>query len=128
MLNLITNNWNLKLTALVLAVVLWGHVRSTVNPWEAATFLVRLRSALPPSMVLVDGSKIPDTVKVTLGGPRLSLRQIKGVALANPLSPTGDVTSVTGGQVRAALDFSLARKGRQDVPVKAETTVEDVAV
>ncbi|HVF10310.1 MAG TPA: hypothetical protein VNA16_05885 [Abditibacteriaceae bacterium] len=127
-MNLITHNWNLKLMALVLAVVLWGHVRSTVNPWETATFLVRLRSSPPPKMILADAAKIPDTVKVTVGGPRLNLRQIKGVALANPLSPTGDVTSVTGGQVRATLDFSLARKGRQDVPVKAETSVEDVEV
>jgi len=127
-MNLLSHNWNLKLMALALAVVLWGHVRSTVNPWETATFLVRLRSSAPPRMVFVDGSKVPDTVKVTVGGPRLSLRQIKGVALANPLSPTGDVISLTSGQVRAALDFSLARKGRQDVPVKAEATVEDVEV
>lgn len=128
MLKRLTNNWTLKLTSMVLAIALWSHVRGEVNPWETATFRVPLRVTPPRNMVLSSDSKPPSMIRVTLRGPRSSLRLFKGSAPANPLAPADEVPLVGSNQVRAHLDFATARKGRQEVPVVAETEIEDVEV
>jgi len=128
MLKRFTNNWTLKLTSLILAVALWSHVRGEVNPWETATFRVALGVSPPRNMVLSSDSKPPSIVRVTLRGPRSSLRLFKGSAPPNPLAPADEVPLVGSDQLTARLEFATARKGRQEVTVTAETGVEDVEV
>ena len=114
MLNRIANNWNLKLMALVLAVVLWSHVRSEVNPLETATFKVRLPHEPPPRMILVNEDKLPTTVEVTVRAPRQTLREIKGNAISNPLGAVDPTPSVTGEQIKVQLDYSKVRLGEHE--------------
>lgn len=128
MLSRFSHNWTLKLTALVLAVVLWSHVRGQVNPWETATFKARLKSDAPRGFMLLNANELPRTVVVTLRGPRLTLRSLKGPAPANPLATTEDAPLLSASQLRASLDFSNPRKGSQNVPIKAVADIEDVEV
>lgn len=128
MLSRFSHNWTLKLTALVLAVVLWSHVRGQVNPWETATFKARLKSEAPRGFILLNADELPKTVVVTLRGPRLTLRGLKGLAPANPLATAEDAPLLPVSQLQATLDFSGPRKGTRNVPIKAVADIEDVEV
>ena len=120
------NNWNLKLTALVIAIALWGHVRGEVNPTEDATFRVKLAAPLPPaSLILLNGKEIPGIIKVQIKAPRLRLREIKGVVPPNPLAPAEEAPMLPQSQMYATLDFSLVKPGKQTVPFKIVSTLED---
>lgn len=128
MLQRLTHNWNLKLMSLVLAIALWSHVRGEVNPWETSSFRVPLQMQLPTQMVLLNRDKIPSTVKVTLRAPRSRLRELKGFTPPNPLAPAGDVPLLSREDVTARLDFSLARRGKQNVPIRVEVRGDDIEV
>jgi YbbR domain-containing protein len=128
MLLRLTHNWTLKITALVLSLALWSHVRGQVNPWELTSFKVRLDVDTPRGFVLQDADKLPRMVTVAVRGPRQTLRQLKGGTPANPLSTGDDATLIASRQLRASLDFSMPHKGIQKVPIKAETTWEDIEV
>ncbi|MDF2440565.1 MAG: hypothetical protein JWN98_1549, partial [Abditibacteriota bacterium] len=128
MLQRLTHNWNLKLMSLVLAIALWSHVRGEVNPWETTSFRVPLQLDLPSQMVLLNRDKIPATVKVTLRAPRSRLRELKGFTPPNPLAPTADVPLLSREEVTARLDFSLARLGKQNVPIRVEVRGDDIEV
>ena len=128
MFSRISHNWTLKLTALILAVVLWSHVRGQVNPWETATFKARLRADVPRGFMMLNAEELPKTVMVTLRGPRLTLRSLKGLAPANPLATTEDAPLLSAAQLRASLDFSGSRKGAQNVPIQVSADIEDVEV
>jgi YbbR domain-containing protein len=121
------NNWKLKAMSLVLAVALWSHVRGEVNPWETATVRVPLFWTPPARTIVLNAPKIPSFVRVTIRAPRSRLREIKGFAPPNPLAASEGPT-LSNGDVRASLDFSLARRGAQDVPVKATSRLDDVEV
>jgi YbbR domain-containing protein len=123
-----THNWALKLTALVLAIALWSHVRGQVNPWENATFKARLKVETPRGFVLLNARQIPADVTVTLRGPRLALRALKGPTPANPLATGEDAPLLLSSQARATLDLSNPRKGEQDAPVKVVADLEDIEV
>ena len=126
-MNRLLNNWTLKLTSLVIAIALWGHVRGEVNPWEDATFRVKLETPLPPAnMMLLNAKDIPSIVKVKVTAPRLRLREIKGVAPPNPLAPADEAPLLTPSQMRATLDFSLVKPGKQTVPIKVVSSLESV--
>jgi hypothetical protein len=109
----------------VLAVVLWSHVRSEVNPWETATFRVPLSGAAPSRLLVLNREKIPREVHVTLRAPRSRMRELNGSALPNPLAPDEALLLNTSG-VRASLDYSLARLGTQDIPVETQVTLGNV--
>lgn len=128
MLTRFTHNWTLKLTALVLAIALWSHVRGQVNPWENATFKARLRVETPRGFVLLNARQIPSDVTVTLRGPRLALRALKGPTPANPLATGEDAPLLASSQARAMLDLSDPHKGEQDAPVKVIADLEDIEV
>ncbi len=123
-----SNNWTLKLTALVLSIALWSHVRGQVNPWENATFKVQLVTAPPRGFVLLNQKELPKTVTVTLRGPRLTLRSLKGPTPANPLAGVEDAPLLPPAVLRATLDYSRARKGEQTVPLKNDMELEDIEV
>jgi YbbR domain-containing protein len=128
MLSRFTHNWTLKLTALILAIALWSHVRGQVNPWENATFKVRLKAEAPRGFVLLNATQIPKEVTVTLRGPRLALRALKGPAPANPLATGEDAPLLPLAQARAILDLTNPHKGEQDAPVKVLADLEDIEV
>ena len=121
----ITHNWNLKLISLVLAVILWSHVRGEVNPVESAVVDVPLRFRAPSGFVL-RRANLPATVSVTLRGPRLALRDVTGGALPNPLSPAAESSKVVRGAVRAWLEVARPRIGRQQATVRTGSFVPDV--
>jgi YbbR domain-containing protein len=123
-----THNWALKLTALVLAIALWSHVRGQVNPWENATFKARLKVETPRGFVLLNARRMPADVTITLRGPRLALRALKGPAPANPLATGEDAPLLLSSQARAMLDLSNPHKGEQDAPVKVVADLEDIEV
>src|SRR5687768_12560950 len=127
MLARFSNNWSLKITAIVLSVALWSHVRGQVNPWETATFKTRLKADIPRGYI-VQGQQLPKTVVVTLRGPRLTLRSLKGPAPANPLATGEDAPLLSTAQLRATLDFSEPRKGEQNVLVNVAADIEDIEV
>ena len=120
-------NWKLKITALVLSLALWSHVRGEVNPWETATFRVPLKWTPPPRTIALNRDKIPTVVRVNLRAPRSRLRELKGFAPTNPLSPAAE-TLINNGDVTATLDFTFSRRGEQDVPIKAESHFDDVEI
>ncbi len=120
-------NWKLKLTALVLSLALWSHVRGEVNPWETATFRVPLKWAPPPRTIALNRDKIPTLVRVNVRAPRSRLRELKGFAPANPLSSATE-TTLSNGDITATLDFTVVRRGEQDVPIKAESRFDDVEI
>ena len=100
----LSHNWTLKLTALVLSIALWSHVRGQVNPWENATFKIQLVSAPPRGFVLLNSKDVPKTVTVTLRGPRLTLRSLKGPTPANPLATVEDAPLLPPSVLKARLD------------------------
>jgi YbbR domain-containing protein len=122
----LTSNWNLKLISLVLAVLLWSHVRGEVNPLETTTVDVPLRVRVPRGYVLVNDANIPDKVSVVLRGPRVALRNIKGGALANPLAPSEQAPNIVAGALRAHLDWTTVRAGEQTIPIEVESSDPDV--
>ena len=128
MLSRFSHNWTLKLTALVLAIALWSHVRGQVNPWENATFKVKMKVEAPRGFVLLNGRQMPRDVMITLRGPRLALRALKGPAPANPLATGEDAPLLSVTQASAKLDFSNPHKGEQDVPIKVLANLEDIEV
>lgn len=126
-MNFLLNNWNLKLTSLVIAIALWSHVRGEVNPSEDATFRVQLTAPPPPTnLIILNPKDIPALVKVDVKALRLTLREIKGVAPANPLTGIEEAPLLAPSRMRATLDYSLARPGKQTVPVKVETSLENL--
>jgi YbbR domain-containing protein len=122
----LTNNWNLKLISLVLAVLLWSHVRGEVNPLETTTVDVPLLVRVPRGYVLVNNANLPEKVSVVLRGPRVALRNIKGGSLANPLAPSEQAPNIVAGALRAHLDWTSVRAGEQMVPIKVESDDPDV--
>jgi hypothetical protein len=128
MLKRLLNNWSLKLTALIIAIFLWSHVRGQVNPWEVTSFKVPLKAQPPQGVVLGESIRLPQTVIVTVRGPRLTLRSLKGPAPINPLAPQDAPTSLNTGQVQAALDFTGVHPGIQSLSVNASTSSYDLDV
>jgi YbbR domain-containing protein len=128
MLKRFLNNWSLKLTALVVAIFLWSHVRGQVNPWEVTSFKVPLKAQPPHGIVLGENSRLPKTVIVTVRGPRLTLRSIKGPTPINPLATTDAPTPLNTGQVQATLDFTGVHPGIQSLAVNASTNSYDLDV
>ena len=124
----LTNNLSLKLVSLMLAILLWSHVRGEVNPLETSTVEVPLHALPPRDVILLKAPDLPEKVTVVVRGPRLALRNLKGGALANPLAPTDVAPNILNGAVRASLDFSSARKGDQRLPIKAFSNAEEVEV
>lgn len=123
-----THNWSLKLTALVLSIALWSHVRGQVNPWEVASFKVPLEADAPPGFVLQNEDAIPQTITVMLRGPRLTLRQLKGVAPANPLAASEDIPLISSRMVRAVLDVESPQRGEQKAAIDVEAKLDDIEV
>lgn len=124
------NNWNLKLISLGLAILLWLHVRSEVNPLETAEIDVPLKLSLPVGWSFKSASKIPAHATVTLSGPHLSLRSIKGGALSNPLNPLAPIAATTAGgaQVKLSAAEMKPRKGEQQIALNAQSEVNDVEI
>ena len=121
-------NWTLKLTALVLAIGLWGHVRGEVNPLEIATFTVKLNEDGPSGFDLTNKDTIPKTVRVTLRAPRVRLREIKGGVPANPLAPPDEAPLIGVRYLSAHLGFQSVKAGESTVPIKVESNVEDAEI
>ena len=103
-------------------------MRGQVNPWENATFKVQLVSAPPRGFVLLNPKDVPKTVTVTLRGPRLTLRSLKGPTPANPLATVEDAPLLPPSVLKATLDYSRARKGEQTIPIKNDMELEDIEV
>lgn len=122
----LTHNLGLKLLSLVLAILLWSHVRGEVNPLETMTVDVPLRVKAPDGWRLA--GEVPAKVTLLLQGPRVSLRNIKGGALANPLMPTDQAPNIVEGALSASLPELRPRAGTQKVTVQAESHVVDVEV
>lgn len=122
----LTHNLGLKLVSLALAILLWSHVRGEVNPLETMTVDVPLRIKAPEGWRVV--GEVPAKVTVLLQGPRVSLRNIKGGALANPLMPTDQAPNIAEGAIRAGLEELRPRAGAQKCPVHAQSNVADVEV
>ena len=125
-MNRLTHNLGLKLISLALAVLLWSHVRSEVNPLETMAVDVPLRVAAPRGWII--SNSVPAKVSVLLQGPRVSLRNIKGGALANPLAPSDQAPNILGGAVRASFAWMRPRAGSQKVAVRAQSKEPDVEV
>ncbi len=123
------NNWNLKLISLGLAVLLWLHVRGEVNPLETAEVDVPLKLS-PPAGWVFRSAKLPTRATVTLSGPHLSLRSVRGGALANPLNPLAPVASTMSGgtQIKVSPGALKPQEGEQQIALSAQTTVSDVEV
>ncbi|BCM93448.1 hypothetical protein IAD21_05339 [Abditibacteriota bacterium] len=132
-MNRLLNNWPLKLTALILSIALWSHVRGESNPLETQTFSVKL-DVHPPQNMPVGATDAPKTVRVTVRAPHQELRIMGGVTLplANPLtSPDGDVPSVANNILKASLDFSdvsQVSNRPQTIPIRVDSDSEDVEV
>jgi hypothetical protein len=119
-MNRLTNNWNLKLMALVLAIVLWGHVRGEVNPIDTVTYSLRLQTDLPKNLHVANKAEIPSDVRVTLRAPRSVFRQINGMLPSLPIAAPEAARQLPAKYGSARLDFTLARPGKQEIPVRCE--------
>ena len=122
----LTHHLGLKLLSLALAILLWSHVRGEVNPLETMTVDVPLKINVPEGWRLA--SEVPAKVTVLLQGPRVSLRNIKGGALANPLMPTDQAPNIVEGALSAGVQEIHTRSGTQKVTVVADSHVADVEV
>ena len=122
----LTHNLGLKMLSLVLAILLWSHVRGEVNPLETTTVDVPLHLKAPDGWRLA--SDVPAKVTVLLQGPRVSLRNIKGGALANPLMPTDQAPNIVEGALSAGVKEIQPKTGPQKLTVVAESHVPDVEV
>ncbi len=127
-MKVLTNNWQLKLMALGLAAVLWSHVRGEVNPWEEATFKIPLELRPPEKMVVTNVEQLPRTVKVAVRAPRLTLRQLKGVAPPNPFAPLEEAPLLKDKTIRAEVELASAGAGRQKATINAATQLDDVQI
>lgn len=116
--------------ALILAVALWSHVRSEVNPWETTTLTAPLAVRVPRGFVISSDARLPSSVQVTLRAPRQTLRELHGgAANLNPAPGAKEVQNLDADdEVRAMLDWTGARRGEQSVPVKIEVGAPDVEV
>lgn len=123
-----TNNWNLKLMALILAVALWSHVRGEVNPLETATFTVPLQARAPQGFSIVPGTILPREVRVTVRAPRARLRELKGGASLNPLASPNEAPPLGAKYFEAHLEFPVPKIGSASAPVKVDSHVEDAEV
>lgn len=121
-MNRLLNNWELKVISLVLAVLLWTHVRGEVNPLETAEIEMPLRIAIPQGWQLANAAKIPQRATVTLSGPRFSLRDVRGGTLTNPLLPPSST------RVRIIESPLQPRAGEQKIEMTGETDLSDVEV
>ena len=122
-----TNNWSLKLISVVLAILLWSHVRGEVNPLETTTVEAPLRVRAPRGFVVANAKNLPSKVNVILRGPRLSLRNVRSSSLSDPLTPTEPVPSVPG-TVRASIEWNKPRAGEQDAALRANCSVNEIEV
>ncbi len=122
------NNWTLKLTSLVLAVALWGHVRGEVNPLETASFTVKIQTQAPDGFSIADTEKVPKTTRVTLRATRNVLRELKGGLPANPLAPPDEAPPLGAPYARAHLDFPVAKAGTATATVRVDSGVEDAEI
>ena len=129
-MNRLLYNWNLKLISLGLAVLLWLHVRGEVNPTETAEIDVPLKLSPPSGWMFRAGSKMPPRATVTVSGPHLTLRNIKGGAIANPLNPLAPVASSSdeGARVNLSPVALEARAGDQSIALNAQTDAPEVEV
>ena len=121
------SNWSLKLTSIVLAIGLWGHVRGEVNPLETATFTVKLNEEAPFGYLISSGD-VPKTVRVTLRAPRVRLREIKGGIPSNPLAPPDEAPTIAARYLSAHMGFQSPKSGETTVPIKVESNVEDAEI
>lgn len=119
----LTNNWNLKLMALVLAIVLWSHVRGEVNPIDTVTYSLHLNAEVPPTLKISNRADIPHDVRITLRAPRSVFRQVNGMMPSLPLATPDSPRPLPGNYGSARLDFDLARPGKQEIPVRCELSV-----
>lgn len=130
MFSRLSHNWQLKFMALIISVALWSHVRGQVNPWENMTFKVRLRAEAPRGFLMLNESELPSTVTVTLYGPRLSLRSLKGATPSNPLAISEESPLLSSAELYALLDISDPRRGEQNAAVRIEMndSIEDIDI
>lgn len=132
-MNRFLNNWPLKLTALILSLGLWSHVRGESNPLETATYSVRLRAQAPLNLSM-KALGLPSVVRVTVRASRQELRLLSGTSLplSNPLAPAAtDAPFVQNNALSASLDFATVvpgSTGTQLVPVRVESQAEEVEV
>lgn len=116
------------MVALVIAIVLWSHVRGEVNPLETATFTVPLQAVAPAGTMIVNRDAIPREVRVTLRAPRVTLREFKGGMSLNPLAQPADVPQLSARYVHAELEFPILKIGNNSAPVKVESLIDDAEV
>lgn len=130
MLSRLSHNWLLKIMALIISVALWSHVRGQVNPWENMTFKIRLRAEAPRGFLMLNESELPSTIAVTLYGPRLALRGLKGATPANPLAPSEETPLLSSSEIHAFLDISNPRRGEQNAVVRVNMNdgIEDIDI
>ena len=122
------NNWTLKLTSLILAAALWGHVRGEVNPLETASFTTKIEARSPRGFSIAETSKVPKTARVTLRATRNILRELKGGLPANPLAPPDEAPPLGAPYARAHLDFPVAKAGTATATVRVDLGVEDAEI
>ncbi|RYX84321.1 hypothetical protein EON83_10430 [bacterium] len=128
-MNRLLNNWPLKLTAFVLSIGLWSHVRGESNPLETQTFSVKLDLRFPQTLRVEDTSA-PKTVRVTVRAPHQELRLMSGVTLPLP-APDSDAPMVANNALSASLDFADVSEPSgepQLIPVRVDSSSEDVEI
>ena len=122
------HNWTLKLTSLIIAIALWGHVRGEVNPLDTATFTVQLEARVPDGFALASPEKVPSTARVTLRAPRNSLRELKGGIPTNPLAPPDDAPPLAARFLSAHLEWPLPKTGASTAMVKVDSNIEGAEI
>lgn len=127
-MNRLLSNWGLKLTSLILAIVLWSHVRGEVNPLETATFTVRLDTRAPRGFAFADAQKLPKTALVTLRAPRADLRELKGGAVLNPLTPPETAPTVPPQVLGARFKWVLPKAGASTATVEVDSQIDDAEI
>jgi hypothetical protein len=133
-MNRFLNNWPLKMTAFLISLGLWSHVRGESNPLETATYSVRLDPKVPANLQL--GAPVISVVRVTVRASHQELRLLSATSLPlplpNPLAPaTTEAPFVAAGALSASLDFASvapATQSAQLVPVRVEAQSQEVEV